>query len=337
MFDPAAGALCMNFAHYLKQIGRGAEGPADLSEHDAYQLFGAVLDGGVPELELGAVLLALRVKSESLPELLGFCRALEERLSRLRAPAGKAVPVILPSYNGAREQPNLLPLLALLLQRFGVPVLVHGVLNGSGCIASVYVFRELGVMPCATLAQAQDALDASGIAFVPTAVLSPGLAGALSLRGRLGVRSTAHVVAKLLDPFAGESLRVVSASYPSYLEKLRAVLVATGANALLLRSTEGEPFADPKCRPQLEHICDGAAQVLFEAEARPHHSTPAPPPSIDATATAAWIRRALTGEVPIPLPLVNQLACCLFGTGYAGDINQAKAIVAVEAGSRATA
>ena len=337
MLDATAGAVRMSFAHYLKQIGRGAEGPANLSEHDAYQLFSAVLDGGVPELELGAVLLAMRVKSESLPELLGFYSALDERLSRLHAPAGKALPVVLPSYSGAREQPNLLPLLALLLQRFGVPVLVHGVLNGSGRIASSYIFREFGVMPCATLAQAQEALDASGMAFVPTAVLAPSLAAALSLRGRLGVRSSAHVVAKLIDPFAGESLRVVSARYPSRLETLRGVLVATAANALLLRGTEGEPFADPKCRPQLEHICNGAAQVLFEAEAGPHNGTPAQPASVDAIATAAWIRRSLAGEVPIPLPLVNQLACCLFGAGYASDMNQAKAIVAIEAGSLAAA
>ena len=338
MLDALAGAVRMSFAHYLKQIGRGEEGPAGLSEHDAYQLFSAVLDGGVPELELGALLLAMRVKSESLPELLGFYSALDERLSRLRAPAGKTMPVVVPSYNGAREQPNLLPLLALLLQqRFGVPVLVHGVLNGSGRIASAYIFRELGVMPCATLAQAQDALDASGIAFVPTAVLAPGLAAVLSLRGRLGVRSSAHVVAKLIDPFSGESLRVVSAGYPSSLEILRDALVATGANALLLRGTEGEPFADPKCRPQLEHVCNGAAQVLFEAEARPLTVAPAQPTSVDAVPTAAWIRRALAGEVPIPLPLVNQLACCLFASGYTSDMNQAKAIVAIEAGSLAAA
>ena len=338
MLDALAGAVRMSFAHYLKQIGRGGERPVDLSEHDAYQLFSAVLDGGVPELELGALLLALRMKSESLPELLGFYSALDERLSRLRAPAGKAAPVVLPSYNGAREQPNLLPLLALLLQqRFGVPVLVHGVLNGSGRIASAYIFRELGVMPCATPAQAQEALDTSGIAFVPTAVLAPGLAAALSLRGRLGVRSSAHVVAKLIDPFAGASLRVVSAGHPTCLETLRGVLTATGANALLLRSTEGEPFADPKCRPQLEHVCNGAAQVLFEAEAGPHNRPPAQPAGVDAIATAAWIRRALAGEVTVPLPIVNQLACCLFGAGYASDMNQAKAIVAIEAGSLAAA
>lgn len=327
----------MSFARYIKEISRGENGAGDLSEQDAYQLFGAMLDGGVPELELGAILLALRVKSESVPELLGFYSALDERLSRLHAPAGRAMPVVVPSYNGAREQPNLLPLLVLLLQRFGVPVLVHGALNGSGCIASVYVFRELGVMPCATLAQAQDALDASGVAFVPTAVLAPGLAAVLSLRGRLGVRSIAHVGAKLIDPFSGESLRVVSASQPSSRESLRAVLVAIGANALLLRGTEGEPFADPKCRPQLEHVCDGAAQVLFEAESGPLKNPPLQPAGIDAASTATWIRSVLAGEVPVPLPIVNQLACCLFASGYASDMNQAKAIVAVETGSLAAA
>jgi anthranilate phosphoribosyltransferase len=327
----------MSFTHYIKEIGRGAEGAGDLSELDAHQLFGAMLDGGVPELELGAILLALRVKSESLPELLGFYSALNERLCRLHAPSGKAQPVILPSYNGAREQANLLPLLALLLQRFGVPVLVHGVLNGNGRVASAYIFRELGVMPCANLAQAQDALDNESIVFVPTAVLAPGLAELLSLRGRLGVRSSAHSIAKLIDPFEGEGLRVVSASYPPYLEKMREFLLTTGAHALLLRSTEGEPFADPGRRPQLEYFCDGAVQVLFEAEAGPQKSVPTLPAGIDAAATAAWIKSAFAGEVPVPLPLVNQLACCLFGAGYTSDMNQAKAIAAVETGSLAAA
>ncbi|MBI4192132.1 MAG: DNA-binding protein YbiB [Betaproteobacteria bacterium] len=327
----------MSFARYLKEIGRGAEGAGDLSERDAHQLFGAILDGGVPELELGAILLALRVKSESLPELIGFYGALDERLFRLRMPAGKAQPVILPSYSGARHQPNLLPLLALLLQRFGVPVLVHGALNGSGRIASAYVFRELGIMPCANLAQAQDALDNGGIVFVPTAVLAPGLAEVLSLRGRLGVRSSAHVVAKLIDPFEGEGLRVVSASHPPYLEKAREFLLATGARALLLRSTEGEPFADPKRRPRLEYFHDATAQVLFEAETGPLKSVPTLPSEIDAATTAAWIKSALAGETPVPMPLVNQLACCLFAAGYANDLNQVKAIVAVETGSFAAA
>ena len=327
----------MSFAHYVKEIGGSATGGGDLSEHDAYQVFGAMLDGGVPELELGALLLALRVKSESLPELLGFDRALNARLFRLRVPAGRTKPVILPSYSGARDQPNLLPLLALLLQRFSVPVLVHGTLNGNGRVASAYILRELGIMPCANLAQTQDALDSGSVAFVPTAVLAPGLADLLSLRGRLGVRSSAHVMAKLIDPFEDGGLRVVSASHPPYIEKIREFLRATAAHAILLHSTEGEPFADPKRRPQIEYFDDGEMQVLFQAETGAPKSMPTLPAGIDAATTAAWIKRALAGEVPVPLPLVNQLACCLFAAGYTNDMNQSKAIVAVETGSLAVA
>jgi len=327
----------MSFAHYIKEIGRGVQDAGDLSEQDAYQLFGAMLDGGVPELELGAILLALRLKSESLPELLGFYGALNERLCRLHAPPGKAQPVVLPSYGGAREQPNLLPLLVVLLQRFGVPVLVHGTLTGDGRIASAYILRELGLMPSASLAQAQDALDRGGAAFVPTLVLSPGLADLLSLRARLGVRSSAHVVAKLIDPFESGGLRVVSASHPPRLQRMREFLLATGAHALLLRGTEGEPYADPAHRPELEHFHDGASQILFEAEAGPLKSAPSLPAGIDAATTAAWIRSVLAGNAPMPLPIVNQLACCLYATGYTGDMNQAKAIVAVETGSLAAA
>ena len=327
----------MSFAQYIKQIGHGAEGAGDLSEQEACLLFGAVLDGGVPELELGAILLALRMKSESLDELLGFYNALNDRLFRLHTPTGKAKPVVLPTYSGARKEPNLLPLLALLLQRFGVPVLLHGTLNGNGRVASAYILRELGIMPCANLAQAQETIDSDGIVFVPTAVLAPGLAEVLSLRGRLGVRSSAHSIAKLIDPFGGESLRVVSASYPPYMEKMRELLLAIGARALLLRGTEGEAFANPTRRPQIVYFNDGASQVLFEAEASPSKSAPVLPAGIDAVATASWIRRVLAGEAPVPLPLVNQLACCLFGAGYTLDLNQAKAIVAVETGSLAAA
>ena len=325
----------MSYVQYLKAIAYG-DG-ADLSEHDAQLLFGAMLDGGVPELELGALLLALRMKPAALSELAGFAGALNERLFRLAAPPAKAIPVVLPSYGGARDQPNLLPLLALLLQRFGVPVLVHGMLHGEGNVASAYVFRELGVMPCANLAQAQDVLAKTGLAFVPAAVLAPGLAELLALRGRLGVRTVAHAVARMLDPFESDSLRVVGVARESKLDLKREFLLASGAHALLLLGAQGEPYADPVNRPRIEHLYEGNAEVLFEAETATLKKIATLPETTDAASTAAWIRRALAGETPVPLPLVNQLATCLYAAGYTGDMNQAKAIVAVETGSLAAA
>lgn len=326
----------MSYSAILKEIARGVHGARELALEEAEQLYGAMLDGGVPELELGAILIAMRLKGESANELLGFYQALERRVYPLDAPGGGVRPVILPTYNGARRQANLTPLLALLLARFGVPVLMHGTLEGGGRVASAYILRELGILPCANVRQANEALAREHIAFVPTAALSPGLANLLALRNRLGVRNSGHSLAKMIDPFGGDSLRLVSVSHPDYLEKMRGFFEATGGRALLLRGTEGEAFASPKRRPALQYFEDGASHILFEAEIGPLTTLPNLPDAIDAPATAAWIREAMSGHKPIPLPIINQLACCLYGAGYTTDMNQAKAIVAMETASLAT-
>ena len=325
----------MHYANYLKELARGCYGARELSCEDASQLFGAMLDGGVPELELGGLLIALRFKGESADELAGFYDAVARRLCRLTPPDSDLRPVILPTYNGARRQANLLPLLALLLKRFGVPVLIHGPLDSSGGrVATAYVLRELGIVPSVTPAQIERALGRGGLAFVPTPVLSPGLASLLSLRHRLGVRNSAHSLVKLLDPFKGEGgYRVVNVTHPAYLDKMRDFLSSIGAHALLLRGTEGEAYANPKRRPQLEHFAGGEGEVLFEAEAGSLRALPSLPDSCDAHVTTAWTQAVLAGVAPLPLPLVNQLACCLYGAGYTQDIHQAKAIVAVETAS----
>ena len=327
----------MGFLSYIKELGRGHEGAKDLSFEDAYRMYSAMLDGGVPELELGAILMAMRIKTESMAEILGFYQAVDERLYRLKAPLEGVRPVVIPSYNGARRQANLLPLLALLLQRFGIPVLLHGTLEANGRVATAYILRELGIMPCGTLAQAQQAVNDEHLAFVPTAVLSPGLGAQLSMRNRMGVRNSAHTLVKLIDPFEGGGLRIVSVTHSAYLDKLREFFGATEATALLMRGTEGESFANPKRRPQLEFFDQGTSSILFEAELGPLKTLPAMPQGTDARATASWIRQALAGDAALPMPLVNQLACCLYASGYTHDMNQAKAIVAVETGSLAVA
>ena len=53
----------------IKDIGRGKNAARDLSRDDARALFAGMLAGDVPDLQLGAVLMALRIKGESLDEL----------------------------------------------------------------------------------------------------------------------------------------------------------------------------------------------------------------------------------------------------------------------------
>lgn len=322
----------MSWAQLLRVLV-GGDDSRELAPEECYQFFAAALDGGVPELELGALLAALRIKSETAEELVAASRAVDERLYRLPRPACEFAPVVLPTYSGGQGRPNLTPLLALLLRRLGIPVLMHGTLDGHGRASSAHILRELGILPCSNLGQAAQALEEERIAFVPVAAFSPGLASLLALRARLGVRNTAHVLAKLIDPFGGAGVRVVCSSRPDYLDRLRACLLAGGSPALLLQGSDGEPFADPSRRPRIEHLRDGSVEVLFEAEVGPQRLSASFPQSADVGLTASRIRQALQGEVPVPVPLVNQVACCLYACGYAEDMNQAKAIAAVETGS----
>src|SRR5881296_806050 len=85
----------------IKEIGRGARGARDLSRADAEGVFGALLDERIDPLQLAGLLAAIAARS-----------------AQVDAPDG-SLPVVLPSYNGARSLPNLVPLLAMLLAREG--------------------------------------------------------------------------------------------------------------------------------------------------------------------------------------------------------------------------
>jgi anthranilate phosphoribosyltransferase len=176
----------MNFALFIREIGRGATGARDMSRAEAQQLYGAMLDGAVPELELGAIAIALRMKSETVDEMVGFLAAASERLPALRRPQGRIRPVVIPTYNGARRNANLTPLLALLLQRYGVPVLLHGLSDDYGRVTSEQVLRQYGLPPSGSLQQAQLRIDEHHLAYLPLPLLSAGLDRQLALRNRLG-------------------------------------------------------------------------------------------------------------------------------------------------------
>lgn len=327
----------MSVMQMIKLLAGETAETRELSEREACELMSAMLDGGLGELELGAALALLEHKPVTLAELLGYCAALAQRCSRLKRPAGSPRPVVFACYHGVRSQPHLLPVVALALQRLGIPVLVHGALGGAGGVAAAYVFRELGVFPCASLTLAQSRLEERKLAFVPAAVLAPGLAELLALKGRLGFGGFIQSLARLLMPFESEALHVVGTNSVTGSVLLREYLATSGTRALLLEGVEGEAFADPRRRPRLEYVTANECRVLFDAEAVMLKHPATLPEAVEATSVAAWVRRVLAGEAPLPLPLVNQIACCLYGAGYTDDMNQAKAIVAVETGSLAAA
>lgn len=321
----------MSYATLIRQIEQG-EG---LDFVDARNLTAALLDGGVPELETAALLMGWNQHDPGLNGWLGMHAALAERLPGFDLPATAYRPVVLPSYHGVRTSPHLTPLLALLLKSFGIPVLIHGVLDGGGGTAAAYVLRELDIMPCANVAQVNARLRNDGIAFVPVALLSSGLASLLALRARLGVESVATRLAVMADVLGAESVRVTPALREEELTGMAALLTALGGRAILLKGCEGEAFADPQLRPAMDFYHDGRCEPICTAESV--ISTVNELASSDARATGAWVRSVVKGSQAIPLPLRNQLAACLYAAAYTDDLNQARAITSISGFGRVAA
>ena len=57
------------------------------------------------------------------------------------------MPIVIPTYNGARKQANLTPLLAILLQKLGFPVVVHGVSEDPTRVLTETILELLGIEP----------------------------------------------------------------------------------------------------------------------------------------------------------------------------------------------
>jgi len=299
----------MNYAPLIKELGRGARGARDLSREQAEQLFGEMLDGQVPDMELGAMLIALRVKGESADEVAGFLAAMQARTASLAAPAGTRT-VLLPSFNGARKQANLMPLVAQLLAREGVPVLIFGRHDFDSRHSPFELLDALGLPASASLADAEARLARDKLAVLPLQMLNPGLNSLMALRPRLGLRNSSHSLAKLLDPFpAGRGVRVVAVTHPEYLDSMGQTLprlTADGGRALLMRASEGEAYAHLRRKAHLIGFQDGQTAPLHPADTT-DLDWPLSPACAPAE-NAALIRAMLDGHEALPPRIAEQVA-----------------------------
>jgi anthranilate phosphoribosyltransferase len=292
---------------YLKEIARGRSARA-LTREQAHELFAAVFADQVDAVALGAVLAAMRVKGESAPEVVGMLEALAPHVHAMKLPAGSARTVLIPSYNGARKLANLVPLLALLLVRQGVPVVVHGLFLEAGRVSTFDVLERLGHPTAATLDEAERALAGSRPAVVPLALLSPALARLLDARSRMGVRNSGHTLAKLLLPGGvapDAACRLVSVTHPDYVRLMREIFALTPGDALVMRGVEGEAAVRLHAPQPIEEMRGSEAPIEYRLDASDANYAL---PDRDPQATADWTREVLAGHRIPPAAIVAQAA-----------------------------
>jgi anthranilate phosphoribosyltransferase len=299
----------MSIAPYIREIGRGRDGARSLDGAQAHDLMSQVLDHRVTDLEIGAFALAMRIKGESVAELSGFLEAAHERCIPIRTDVAT---VVLPSYNGSRKIPNLTALLAMLLTQQGLRVLVHGPARDNKRVTTAEIFRDLGLVCAANAREVEDSWGRREPAFIRTETLCPPLARLLDVRNVVGLRNSGHTIAKLLAGCrGGPLLRVVNYTHPEYGTRLAEFIAHTGAHALLMRGTEGEPVADARRLQKLDVYLGGVHRPELSLAGHDGVVTAMPvlPRTSDAPTTASFIQAVVSGATPAPPAIATQVEC----------------------------
>jgi anthranilate phosphoribosyltransferase len=259
----------------------------------------------------------LRVKGESVDELAGMMDALAEHVLPLPLPRRRLLPVIIPSYNGARKLPNLVPLMALMLARAGVPVLVHGAFQELTRVSTFHVLKILGYPTAESLGEAQTQLEERSFAAVPVNLLSPALAKLIDIRLTIGVRNSGHTLAKLLLPDGvqgADACRLIAVTHPEFLKLMREFFLAAPANVFFMRGVEGEAVVRLHAPQPIEEVrYDGSPITHLIGEGEDAY----PLPPREAHATAKWTRDVLDGKLPAPVAIEKQVALILEHCGHA--------------------
>ena len=156
------------FAQFVRIIGKGKNGARSLSYEEAYQAFSMILKDEVLDVQLGAFLMLLRVKEESVDELAGFVKATRDQLHF------KALEVDLDwsSYAGKRKHYPWFILSALTLAKHGYKIVMHGASGHTmNRIYTEQVLTYLGYPICQDDQDVEQQLQQQHFAYLPLEVI----------------------------------------------------------------------------------------------------------------------------------------------------------------------
>jgi anthranilate phosphoribosyltransferase len=197
-----------------------------LSRDEARVAMGAVMDGESTQAQLAALLVALRMRGETVDELAGFASAMRDRALRVDAPAG-AIDVV--GTGGDKSGTfNVSTTAALVVAAAGVPVAKHGNRAITSRAGSADVLDALGVRIDHDPVSAGAALREIGFAFMFAPGFHPAMKHAGPTRGEIGVRTAFNLLGPLTNP-ARVSRLLVGTADPAAAPKLAEVLRALGA------------------------------------------------------------------------------------------------------------
>ncbi|MDL2172279.1 MULTISPECIES: anthranilate phosphoribosyltransferase [Asaia] len=183
----------------LKQVmSRLAEGRR-LTGEETEALFTLIMQGEVPGEQLAAILMALRLRGETVDELSGAVRAVRACMTTLPdAPEG-AMDVCGTGGDGLGTL-NVSTAVAFVLAGLGVPVAKHGNRALSSRAGATDTLMALGIAPCEDLDEQARRLREGRLAFLAAPLHHPAMRHAAPVRGALGFRTIFNLIGPLCNP-----------------------------------------------------------------------------------------------------------------------------------------
>src|SRR6266536_35330 len=207
-----------------------------LATDEARDAMGAVMDGEATPAQLAALLVALRMRGETVEELAGFATAMRDRVVRVEAPEG-TVDTCGTGGDGSGTF-NISTAAALVVAAAGVPVAKHGNRAITSASGSADVLDALAVRIDHDAISAGTALRDLGFAFLFAPGFHPAMRHAGPTRREIGVRTAFNLLGPLTNP-AGARRQVVGVADPGTAPRLAAVLHRLGVDRAFVVGGDG--------------------------------------------------------------------------------------------------
>lgn len=210
--------MSVEFRELLRKVGSGPHTSENLTREEAETATRLMLLQEATPAQIGAFMIAHRIKRPTGEELAGMLDAYDALSEKLPAIASKIpVTVMCNPYDGRSRTAPFSPLIALVLSAVGVPVVLHGGdrMPTKEGVPLIELWDSLGVnWKPLSIAQVHRVLESTGLGFVYLPNHFPLAQGLVPYRDQIGKRPPASTLELMWNPYAGDSHLVCGYVHP---------------------------------------------------------------------------------------------------------------------------
>ncbi len=226
---PAAGGEQSMLKPFIaKTINR-----TDLTSDEAEQAMNVIMTGQATPSQIGAYLVALRMKGETIAEITGSVRAMRANAVKVKLNTTESVYDIVGTGGDGAHTFNISTAAAFVLAGTGRKVAKHGNRAASSQCGSADVLSALGVNLDLTPEQVAQAIEQIGIGFMFAPKFHPAMKHAVGPRKEIGQRTIFNILGPLTNP-AGANIQLTGVFDAKLTEPLAHVLNELGSKAALV-------------------------------------------------------------------------------------------------------